>query len=303
MSKNTKYTAWQVVMIRPLSFCSNPETKESNSFQQTLKLSSEETLKKAQTEFANFQTALSSKGIKIIQYEELSSAATPDALFPNNWFCHLPDKRAFIFPMQAQNRRLECRDDIVYALRPKEIIDLRFLIETDDFLEGTGSLILDHQYKIAYACQSPRTTLHALEVFSEISGYKIIAFDSVDSKNQPIYHTNVMMTLSPAHAVINLDSIPDHNQRNAVVFALQTSGRKIIEITSEQMNQFAGNMLFLRNEVNQFFWVCSLKAHEALSLQQIAQLESEGEFIFTDLNTIETTGGGGARCLMAEVFN
>lgn len=298
-----KFIASQVVMIKPMSFCSNPETQDSNSFQTGgTGLENSEVLKKAQTEFLNFQEALTNKGIEIKKYTEATEHFTPDALFPNNWFCHLPDKRAFIFPMQAANRQLECREDIVYALRPREIIDLRFLIESHNFLEGTGSLILDHQNKLGFACLSNRTTPEALNVFSELSGYEIISFDSVDANNQAIYHSNVMMALGSQNAIINLSSIRDPEQRLDVVTALELSGRKIVDISFEEMNHFVGNMLFLRNKDNQKFWVCSEKAYKNLSEKNKTQLLSEAEFIYADLNTIETYGGGGARCLMAEVF-
>lgn len=289
-------------MIFPKSFCANPETMESNSFQ-TRDSHSEKSLilAKAQQEFLDFQKKLSTTGFKILNFEEKLEKFTPDALFPNNWFCHLPDGRVFLFPMFPKNRRDEFREDIVSSLKPSEVIDLRGLEKENFFLEGTGSLILDHQHKMGFACLSPRTSLQALEGFSKISGYEIIHFSAVDQGGLPIYHTNVMMAMSPKHAVVCMDSIQDMNQKEMLSKKLQGIGKTIVKISCGQMNSFAGNMLFIQGS-KEYFWACSTLALESLSEGQRRQLNSEALFIHSDLRTIETFGGGGARCLLAETF-
>jgi hypothetical protein len=297
------FVASSVVMIFPQSFQSNPETRDSNAFQQRQnddeKLS---ILKKAQSEFTTFQNKLMDAGINVLRFTEDLTVDTPDALFPNNWFCHLPDGRIFLFPMQAHNRRREVRPDIIDAITHQEIIDLTMLSEKNHFLEGTGSIILDHPNKIGYACLSPRTTIEALNEFSKKSGYSVISFNSYDQSDKSIYHTNVMMSLSPQTAVINLNSIRNPLERAQVIQSLKNSGRNIVEITHDQMNHFAGNILFLKNERGQSFWVCSERAHAALTAENKSILERDGDFIYAPLDTIETYGGGGARCLLAEVF-
>ncbi len=285
------------VMIKPMSFCANPDTVDSNSFQTGREGEKSEVLKKSQSEFAVFQQKLIEHGIRILKFDESPTKHTPDALFPNNWFCHLPDGRVFLFPMYPKNRRDEYREDVISSLHAKEIIDLRYLEKENIFLEGTGSLILDHGNKAGFACLSPRTSAKGLAVFSALSGYQITAFDSMDLNGQPIYHTNVMMALSPKHAVMNMSSIKNPAQKELLKNQIKNSGRTLIDISYEEMNSFAGNMLFLKNH-----WICSTKAYNALSEPHRKALEAEAPFIHSDLDTIETYGGGGARCLLAEVF-
>lgn len=289
-------------MVFPKSFCSNPDTLSSNSFQS---LHSPEkkcnVLAKAQNEFSEFQKKLISTGFRILNFEEDTSKFTPDALFPNNWFCHLPDGKVFLFPMFPTNRREEVREDIIRSLQSEKVIDLRPLVEKNVFLEGTGSLILDHQYKTGFACLSPRTSPQALQLFSELSGYKIISFNAVDSNGQPIYHTNVMMTISPQHVVICMESIPDKPQAKLIEATVKELGKQLVPISYEEVKSFAGNMLFIRGEKS-FYWACSTQAYDSLAQNKRELLMSEAPFLHSDLKTIETYGGGGARCLLAEYF-
>lgn len=293
-----------VVMVRPQTFISNPETRSSNAFQVTempeIPLQSKTITSQAQSEFDRFQRLLMENGIGVLSFSEDQAAQTPDALFPNNWFVHLPDGRVFLMPMYAENRRREYRQDIIEVLRPSEVIDLRPLAAEGLFLEGTGSLILDHQSKTGYACRSLRTSDAAVKIFSEHSGYRILVFDSVDHNGQPVYHTNVMMALSPDLAVVNLSSVADKLQRHELISQL---GREVIDISHTQMQSFAGNMLFLQNRQGQRFWVCSDKARASLTADQSELMQRRAEFISADLRTIETYGGGGARCLLAEMFS
>ena len=296
------HVANSVVMIKPRSFHANPETLASNSFQKATSERSEDVLKKAQTEFSEFQNRLTGHGINFLKFDEDTNKNTPDALFPNNWFCQLPNSQVFVFPMQAKNRRDEYRSDIISSLQSSDVTDLRYLEKENHFLEGTGSLILDHDNRVGFACLSPRTSQKALDIFSEKSGYQIISFDSVDEDSHPIYHTNVMMALSPKHMVVNLSSIKCEFQKKRVTSQALLSSKKIIDISYQQMNNFAGNMLFLKNSADEPFWVCSTRAYMALSKDQRLQLEAEASFIHSPLDTIENHGGGGARCLLAEIF-
>ena len=303
-SKTKNYfVATSVVMVYPQSFQSNPETLASNAFQKNQNENEKiSILKKAQSEFAFFQKKLTDTGIQVRSFTEDLSQSTPDALFPNNWFCHLPDGRVFLFPMQAVNRRREVRMDITNSLPHSEIIDITNRTERNQFLEGTGSVILDHQNKIAYACLSPRTSIEVLNEFSVLSGYRSVTFKSCDENHRAIYHTNVMMSLGQKTAVINLESIQNPLEKAQVIQSLKNSGRQIVEITFEQMNQFAGNVLLLKNDKNKTFWICSEKAFNAFTRENKMVLQQDGEFLYAPLDTIETYGGGGARCLMAEVF-
>lgn len=292
-----------VLMIRPLTFCANVETAESNSFQRSSQgIPATEIISRAQGEFDHFQELLEANGIHVIRYDEAPGADTPDACFPNNWFCQLPDGRVFIFPMQALNRRREVREDILRGLKKTDLIDLTSFTEQNLFLEGTGSLILDHQNHLAYACLSPRTSEQVLAEFSQQSGYKVISFSSFDEKGSRIYHTNVMMALGDASVVINLSSIPSPEERKILLRSFETSGKKVIDITHTQMNSFAGNMLYLGNERGERFWVMSTRAWSVLTNEQRKILEEEGKLIHSPVPTIEDFGGGGVRCLMAEIF-
>ncbi|WPU64341.1 citrulline utilization hydrolase CtlX [Peredibacter starrii] len=292
-----------IVMVRPLSFCSNPETSGSNSFQNTSSVESQsEIVARAQLEFDRFQNVLTDHGIKILKFEELAGQNTPDALFPNNWFCKLPDGRVFLFPMFAPNRRREFRQDVIDALEAKEVIDLRSYGERGLYLEGTGSLIFDHDFKIAYACLAPRTSPELLTVFSEQSGYRIVSFESVDKNGQQIYHTNVMMALGKKNVIINIESIRNPSELALLTKTFAETGKAIVDITHEQMENFDGNMLLLQNQNGVKFWICSTRAHDSLKTEQREQLSQEGKILHASLNTIETYGGGGARCLMGEVF-
>ena len=295
--------ASQVVMIEPRSFCSNPETAASNAFQNLDQVDErKQILKKAQEEFLFFQKALREKGIQILSFIEDETQDTPDAIFPNNWFCHLPNGKAVVFPMFTDNRRREIRADVLESLGAESILDLSMLTSQKEFLEGTGSLILDHTNHVAYACYSLRTTQQALQIFSEKTGYRVQPFSAVDDNDQPIYHTNVMMALGLSTAVVVLESIKNPVEKEALIQSLTASGKTIVDISFHQMKNFVGNMLLLKNKSDQHFWVCSSQAFNNLTIENKKILETDGEFLFAPLETIETYGGGGARCLLAEVF-
>lgn len=290
-------------MVRPLTFCSNQETLESNSFQKnSSELSPPEIVVRARKEFDSFQDKLTSNGISILKYEEDPSAFTPDACFPNNWFCQLPDGRVFIFPMQAKSRRREVRQDIITKIRKSDVIDLTGYAEQGLFLEGTGSLIFDHQNKLAYACLSPRTSHEMLKKFSQLSGYETVAFTSHDESGKEIYHTNVMMALGEKNVVINMSSINSPAEKEKLLGNFLRTGKYIVDISHAQMNSFAGNMLYLSNKSGNNFWVMSSRAHQSLTDEQREMLSQEGTLLHSPIPTIEDYGGGGVRCLMAEIF-
>jgi hypothetical protein len=230
---------------------------------------------------------------------------TPDSIFPNNWVSFHAEGNIFLYPMQAENRRLERREDIIMRLEDRfavnHIVDLSRHESEGKFLEGTGSMVLDRNNKIAYACISPRTDKDILDVFCAQTGYKTVCFDAFDEHNKAIYHTNVLMCIGTKFAVICLDSIVNPHEKIEVSESLKAGHKEIIEISFAQMNHFAGNMLEVQNKDGAYFIVMSTSAFKSLTEQQKKVLGNYGELIYSDINTIESNGGGSARCMIAEV--
>jgi hypothetical protein len=300
---NTQSTS-HILMIRPVSFGFNEETAASNAFQNR-NADKNGVDEKAQQEFDGMVTILRENGVDVTVIDDTPEPYTPDSIFPNNWVSFHADGGIFLYPMQAENRRLERREDIIARIEDcftvKHIIDLsRFEME-GKFLEGTGSMVLDRENNIAYACISPRTDREVLALFCKEAGYKEVSFHAFDENHQAIYHTNVLMCIGSKFAVICLDSITDNDEKNAVTTILKLTHKEIITISFEQMNQFAGNMLEVKNSAGHTSVVMSLNAFTALEEKQKACLEKYGKLIYADINTIETNGGGSARCMMAEV--
>lgn len=297
--------ATKVLMVRPRSFRCNEETTSTNAFQPQGAHAARATdpATQARAEFEALRQILLAHGIEVTTYDEPSDADTPDALFPNNWFAFLPDGPTFLFPMQALNRRREVHPE---WLRPffnkRPLIDLRGHSQSHEFLEGTGSLILDHRQKQGYACLSSRTHPQVIADFSVQSGYQIQTFTAVDLNGRPFYHTNVMMALGSHTAILCTESIVDLAERGAVLRALEDSGRRVISITQKQVTQFCGNMLQLSSRDGQLYWVCSDGALKALTPEQKSLLESDARIIHVPLTTIENLGGGSARCMLGEIF-
>lgn len=302
MSKQSTST---ILMIRPVKFGYNEQTATSNAFQNNIDLKAEEAQANAAKEFDGFVNILRSNAVNIIVIDDTLSPHTPDSIFPNNWISFHDNGDILLYPMQAENRRLERREDIIRRLEEtfhvKQVIDLSNFEAQNQFLEGTGSMVLDRQNKIAYACLSPRTDAEILEAFSKQENYKVLLFNSVDAKDQPIYHTNVVMCIGTAFAVICLESIKDEQQKQLVINTLKESGKEVIYITFDQMNQFAGNMLEVENTSGEKLLVMSQKAYQSLTAEQVATLSKFARLIYADLDTIETLGGGSARCMLAEV--
>ncbi|MBA3901355.1 MAG: amidinotransferase [Bacteroidetes bacterium] len=297
-------------MIRPVNFGYNKETAESNAFQVAAKPeSAKRTQELALKEFDVMVEKLKNAGIEVVIFEDNPSTYTPDSIFPNNWVTFHKDGRVVLYPMQATNRRLERKLDFIhkleldYGFKVSEIIDLSYFEDEDKFLEGTGSMILDRENKIAYACHSSRTHSDVMQFFCKLFNYKPVMFHSSDLQNTAIYHTNVMMAIGENIAIACLESVKDEVEREMVSSLLKETGKTIIDISLGQMNHFAGNMLQLKNGKGENILVMSQQGFESLTNEQKEQIAAVTSVLYSDIRHIETYGGGSARCMMAEIFN
>jgi hypothetical protein len=297
-------TTSHILMIRPVNFGFNAETAVNNAFQVAGQDAAAQ--EKAAKEFDAFVQVLQENGVDVTVVNDTPEPYTPDSIFPNNWVSFHHDGTIILYPMFAANRRQERKPAVLQQLGKKfsinKTVDLSNYELKNKFLEGTGSMVLDRDKKIAYACISPRTDKTILEDFARQMGYQPVAFTSVDLNGRAIYHTNVMMCVADRYVVICLDSIADKKEREMVEKAISGSGKEIITITLDQMNHFAGNMLQVENDKGDKLLVMSSQAFIALSGEQVKKLESFNRIIHAPLDTIETNGGGSARCMMAEVF-
>ncbi|MDJ1481014.1 arginine deiminase-related protein [Cytophagaceae bacterium YF14B1] len=305
---NFQQTTSHILMIRPVRFAFNEQTAESNAFQDATATEDPETIQsKALREFDMMVDNLRGFGIDVTVIEDTPDPHTPDAIFPNNWisFHQAGNGTIYLYPMQAHNRRLERRMDIIEILKRRfhisQIVDLSHFESEDKFLEGTGSLVLDRDYRIAYACLSPRTHEELLKEFAQKMDYRVVSFHATDEHNKPIYHTNVIMCIGEQFAVICLECIQDEKERYHVRKTLEETNKEIIELSIEQVNRFAGNMLQLRTRKGERLLVMSSQAYQALLPDQLRRLEKYTQITYTNLNTIERNGGGSARCMIAEV--
>jgi len=291
-------------MIKPVKFDFNAETAVNNSFQ--LRSEDAAVQEKAVTEFENFIALLRSHEIDVTVIEDTPDPHTPDSVFPNNWVSFHSDGTVCLYPMFAVNRRLERKQHVLDAIGGKfridQTVDLTSHEADQVFLEGTGSMVLDRDNKIAYACLSPCTDKKLLQEFCDRMHYRAASFTAVDNNNQPIYHTNVMMCVADEYVVICLDSIIDCAEKEFIANTISQTGKQIIEISLAQMNHFAGNMLQVHNASGQKFLVMSSQAYHSLKPLDIQAIEQFNPIIHSDITTIETNGGGSARCMMAEVF-
>ncbi|GLB48863.1 citrulline utilization hydrolase CtlX [Neptunitalea lumnitzerae] len=299
-----------VLMVRPAKFRMNEQTAVNNYFQENLEAKQEEVAKNAIEEFDTFVQKLKMVGVEVIVVDDTETPDTPDAVFPNNWISFHENGDIGVYPMFAENRRLERREDVFSMVEARgyhinQIIDYTEAEEEEIYLEGTGSIILDRVHKIAYCALSARADEDLFIEFCEDFEYAPVifnAYQTVDGKRMPIYHTNVMMAIAETFAVICLDTIDDKKEKKAVVKQLKESGKEVIAITEAQMHQFAGNMLQVMGNDNRPFLVMSSTAYNSLTKAQIGAIEKHCAILHTDLNTIETCGGGSARCMLAEVF-
>ena len=296
-------TTSHLLMIRPVDFKFNEQTAGDNKFQ----VASEQTdvQQQALAEFDAFVKILRENGVDVTVINDTLSPATPDSIFPNNWVSFHDDGSVFLYPMHSPNRRQERRTDIIEQLGEKfavnHVTDLSFFEQQHLFLEGTGSMVLDRTNKIAYACLSVRTDQDVLDNFAMLSGYQIVAFHAIDADNFPIYHTNVMMCVGEKFVVICLDSIKTIEHKILVLESIKATNKSVIDITYDQMNRFAGNMLEVKNKDGESLLVMSEQALKALHGTQITALSSFSSIVTSPLYTIEQNGGGSARCMMAEV--
>jgi hypothetical protein len=296
-------TTSHILMIRPVNFGYNAETAVNNAFQ--VKGEDKDVQNKALKEFDAFVNLLQQNGVDVTVVEDTIEPHTPDSIFPNNWISFHNDGSVLLYPMYAVNRRKERKQHVLEKIAGKfsikKSIDLSQYEKEDIFLEGTGSMVLDRDTKITYACLSPRTNEKAVADFCRQTGYTSVLFHAVDGSGKAIYHTNVMMCVADKYVVICLDSIPDKKEKEKVIETIKQTGKEIIDITIEQMNHFAGNMLQIENNKEEKLLVMSTQAYEALTDEQKKKLGSFNKIIYSPLTTIETNGGGSARCMMAEV--
>lgn len=302
--KPAMQTTSHLLMIRPVNFGFNAETAVNNAFQSAG--AGEQAQEKALAEFDIFVDELEKNGIDVTVVNDTRRPYTPDSIFPNNWISFHENGTVCLFPMYASNRRLERKPAILEAISEKfritRTIDFSHYEGEQVYLEGTGSMVLDREKMIAYACMSPRTHSKALSDFCEKMSYQPEAFESVDAKGQSIYHTNVMMCVADKFIVICLDSLPREKEKEKLITTLKNSTKKIISISFDQMNHFAGNMLQVNNRKGEKLLIMSTQAYESLTAGQLELLGSFNKIIHSSLMTIETNGGGSARCMMAEVF-
>ena len=297
-----------VLMIRPVSFGYNAETAVNNHYQvSTESMDRSEVQKLAQLEFDGLVDKLRSKGISVSVVEDTLQPPTPDSIFPNNWVSFHEDGQTVLYPMFAKNRRAERRPDVLENLERDDetILDLSNYEGEHRFLEGTGSMVLDRKNKVAYACLSERTYANLLRNWAKEMGYSICAFQATQKVNgieKPIYHTNVMMSVGEDLAVICTGVIREEQERNRVLKSLESTDHQVIEISENQINHFAGNMLQVANESGQRFMVMSTQAFKSLTQEQILAIQMNSAILHSPLNTIERLGGGSARCMLAEVF-
>jgi hypothetical protein len=300
-----------LMMVRPATFRKNEQTAVNNHFQQQLAdKTDEEVLDLALAEFDGFVDKLRDAGVNVIVFEADSELDAPDALFPNNWVSFHDNGTIGLYPMFAENRRIERRDDIIHDLEHmhgfdvQEIIDFTEFEEHEKFLEGTGSLVLDRHHNRAYAALSPRTDRLAFAHFCDEMDMDGVAFHAMqDTPNgrEPIYHTNVMMAIGSTFAVVCLACIDDMDEREMVRQSLEADGLEVIVLTAEEIAHFAGNMLEVKSQGGETLIVMSEQAHQALAPEKLERLEAHGKIISAPLSTIETCGGGSARCMLAEI--
>ncbi len=299
-----------IVMVRPATFRTNEQTAINNYYQKHTLLSDKDALHNAHAEFDSLVACLRKHQVKVTVVQDTAKPDTPDAIFPNNWFVLLPKQRAVLFPMYAPNRRAERNERIVTSLIKEgcqicSVTDYTKEEEQNLFLEGTGSMVIDHQNRIAYCALSPRSELVLFHRFCKDFNYKAVVFHAYQTVNEQrllVYHTNVIMSIGEQFAIICLDAIDNVKERHQVHDSLTFSGKDVISITEKQVGQFAGNMLALSTIEGNPLLVMSTRAYASLTLHQIQKLEQYAILVHSPIPTIEDLGGGSVRCMMAEVY-
>lgn len=298
-------TTNRVLMVRPAAFMSNPETQASNTFQKCLgDIGDVQT--QAQAAFDNYVLALKRADIEVHIINDIAEHGTPDSLFPNNWIAMLEDGTLYTFPMEAANRRRERRQEIIIQLATDFVVNKRIDLSSYEqqgrYLEGTGSLILDHDNKIAYSCRSSRSSHLVGEEFERLSGYPIMWFDAHDRNLQPIYHTNVMLSVGSRFAIVCLEALTSLNERKQLVDHLNSTGKTIINVTFDQMESFTCNVLELKDKLGKPVYAMSTRAWDAFTTAQKLEISSYARLALGPIDIIEDLGGGGARCMLCEIF-
>ena len=300
--------ARSVLMVRPAMFYANPETLPTNAFQNVVAASAAEVLAVARAEFDAAVELLMQAGVGVAVLAAESSAETPDALFPNNWFSTHDDGRVVLYPMSTANRRRERRPQALAQLAEKhrwqivDMVDLTGLEERGLYVEGTGSLVLDREARIAYAALSPRTHSQAVEIACRELGYEPVAFHAHDSAGREIYHTNVLMSVGPTLAVLASELVQPGADLRRVFDALEQTGKTLLDLSAEQVTEFAGNVLFLDAGSGTPVVALSRRAWKSLTRPQRQLLEQHAQPVPCAVETIEHVGGGGIRCMLAEIF-
>jgi hypothetical protein len=298
-------TVGAVLMVRPAHFGSNPETAASNFFQRSAS-GAGDAAQRAQHESDSLALALARAGVRVHQFAGQRGAALPDEVFPNNWLSLHADGTAVLYPMLAPSRRLERRRDVLDALvdscgyRIEQVVDLTGLEARGEYLEGTGSVVLDRVQRVAYACLSPRTHLGALAELARTLRYEVVPFTAVDAAGRPIYHTNVMLSLGTRFAALCTAAIANAAERRSVVARLEASGREVVDLSRAELEGFACNLLELAGARGPVI-AMSAAALRALTAATRGALERYGRFVTADIATIERLGGGSVRCMLAEV--
>ncbi len=299
-----------ILMIEPVHFDYNPETAVNNFFQQKNGAGGSETHRLAHAEFTGMVQKLQNAGIQVITVKDTPFPYTPDSIFPNNWISFHLNNHVIFYPVFAENRRLERRMDVLLEIenqlnRKFKYTDYSKYEMENIFLEGTGSIVPDRENRIAYASISPRTDKELFKRFCKEMDFRPVVFHAtqeVTGKLLAVYHTNVMMCVADKYAVICLESVRDKTEQEILLKELTESGKEIIEITTGQMNHFAGNMLQLKNRGGEKFIVMSESAHQSLTGEQIVRIEKYNKLLVIPVPTIEKNGGGSVRCMIAEIF-
>jgi hypothetical protein len=300
-------SAGAVLMVRPASFGCNPQTAPSNAFQMTpAEALQNDPQGTALREFHGLASALERAGVEVLIAPDSDEPRKPDAIFPNNWVSFHHDGTVALYPMLALNRRWERREEVLQQVvrnggfRVSRTVDLTHRESEDKYLEGTGSVVLDRAHRVAYACTSPRTDLDVLGEFAQQLDYELMTFDAVDARGRAVYHTNVLMAIGSGFAVICSESIANDAHRAAVLSKLRSTGHDIVDISQEQMAQFAANVLELAAPDGNLI-ALSTTALRSLAPAQRRTLESHAVLIPAEIPTIERVGGGGVRCMLAEI--
>lgn len=299
-------TTSKILMIRPFRFAFNEETAQNNYFQQPAEPGTAAAVR-ALEEFDAFVHQLRGKDVDVHVIQDTPDPWTPDSVFPNNWFSSHLTGKLVLYPMFAENRRLERKPAVIDLLSRKfnhrKVIDLTHWEKEGEFLEGTGSMVLDRVKRTAYCCRSKRTSEKVLADFCARLNYDAVVFNATDKNDNPIYHTNVMMAIGNQVAIVCLDSIKDADERRKVASKLTSSGKIIVDISLDQVARFAGNMLEVKSRNGNPIMVMSASARETLTTAQETAISTYNTILSAPLSTIETNGGGSARCMMAEIFN